>query len=226
MGDEQRLFPIIMPYASRAKEVKAFPLRIPWDVAELAYSVYSSRYGTSQSLSRLAERGGFHVSEMDDMLPDWRERCDTIQRQAAELERLRKENECFKEGLEPGKASAIINGMFELAHRYGHPRHSARHALTFLKQQMAASKQQAAELERLREENKRESALADHQAEGCDKMGATIKQQAERIKALENGLRQVLIDLFNLDKGGMCKLLRSVDDAERLLAAPQTKEKP
>lgn len=37
---------------------------VPWAVAEAAYAVYSRRYGTSQSLARLAERGGFSWSEL------------------------------------------------------------------------------------------------------------------------------------------------------------------
>lgn len=59
--------------------VKPHPLSIPWDIAELAYSVYSARYGRSQSLGRLAERGGFGPGEMDLFLPDWRERCEKRQ---------------------------------------------------------------------------------------------------------------------------------------------------
>ena len=59
------------------------PLTIPWSIAELAYSVYASKYGNSQSLERLAERGGFAPSEMDEFLPDWRLR--------EEVEQLRKE---------------------------------------------------------------------------------------------------------------------------------------
>jgi len=46
---------------------------IPWPVAELAYDVYSSRFGTSQTLERLAERGGFGACEMDALLPGWRD---------------------------------------------------------------------------------------------------------------------------------------------------------
>lgn len=49
------------------------PTSIPWHVADLAYSVYARRYGRSQSLERLAERGGFGPCEMDDFLPNWRE---------------------------------------------------------------------------------------------------------------------------------------------------------
>ncbi len=37
---------------------------IPWWLAEEAYKEYSKRYGTSQSLKRLAERGGFGRIEL------------------------------------------------------------------------------------------------------------------------------------------------------------------
>lgn len=40
------------------------PLTVPWSVAEAAYAVYSARYGGSQSLERLAERGGFGRDEL------------------------------------------------------------------------------------------------------------------------------------------------------------------
>jgi hypothetical protein len=66
----ERLFPI-----QSQRGAKPHPLQIPWDIAQLAYSVYSSRYGRSQSLERLAERGGFGPCEMDEFLPDWREQC-------------------------------------------------------------------------------------------------------------------------------------------------------
>src|SRR3990170_7433443 len=52
------------------------PLRIPWALAERAYSVYAGRYGRNQSLARLGERGGFAPSEMDEFLPGWREEAD------------------------------------------------------------------------------------------------------------------------------------------------------
>lgn len=54
------------------------PLQIPWAVAELAYSVYAGRYGTSQSLADLAGRGGFGPNEMDTFLPGWREMVSEI----------------------------------------------------------------------------------------------------------------------------------------------------
>ena len=69
-----KYFPIQAEYGARPH-----PMQVPWDVAELAYSVYAGLYGKGgQSLERLAERGGFGPSEMDAFLPDWRERCDRI----------------------------------------------------------------------------------------------------------------------------------------------------
>lgn len=71
-----RWFPIVTPAHHHDKDCKAYPPRIPWHVAELAYSVYAARWGGSQSLERLAERGGFHPGEMDEFLPNWRELAD------------------------------------------------------------------------------------------------------------------------------------------------------
>ena len=48
-------------------------IQIPWKVAERAYAEYSRRFGTYQSLERLAERGGFSEFEMDVFYPSWRE---------------------------------------------------------------------------------------------------------------------------------------------------------
>lgn len=89
MSDE-RMFPI-----QSQRGAKAHPLSIPWSVAELAYSVYAGLYGRSQSLERLAERGGFGPGEMDMFLPDWRERCDEIERLRAELTERTKERDEF-----------------------------------------------------------------------------------------------------------------------------------
>jgi hypothetical protein len=79
-----KLFPI-----QNERGARPHPLQIPWSVAELAYSVYSSRYGRQQTLERLSQRGGFGPSEMDEYLPDWRERCDTITALQAKLDFLK-----------------------------------------------------------------------------------------------------------------------------------------
>ncbi len=46
---------------------------------------YASKYGDSQSLKRLAERGGFAISEMDEYFPEWKEKTSIIKQLQAEL---------------------------------------------------------------------------------------------------------------------------------------------
>ena len=46
------------------------PCSIPWWLAEEAYKLYSKRFGTSQSLERLAERGGWGRAELLWLLGD------------------------------------------------------------------------------------------------------------------------------------------------------------
>ena len=78
-----KMFPIIP-----TRGVKPHPMSIPWSVAELAYSVYTANYGRDQTLVGLAERGGFHASEMDQLLPDWRERADVLMRMAKLIKQI------------------------------------------------------------------------------------------------------------------------------------------
>lgn len=85
---EPRMFPI-----QTKRGAKPHPLLIPWSVAELAYSVYAAQYGRSQTLERLAQRGGFGPGEMDEYLPDWRERCSEITTLTARLAAAEAENE-------------------------------------------------------------------------------------------------------------------------------------
>jgi hypothetical protein len=80
----EKLFPI-----QTQRGAAPHPLQIPWSIAEMAYSVYASRYGRSQSLERLAERGGFGPSEMDDLLPDWRAKTDVVCKLVAAVKDLR-----------------------------------------------------------------------------------------------------------------------------------------
>jgi hypothetical protein len=56
------------------------PTRIPWSVADKAYSVYSAHYGSDQTLERLAERGGFGWEEMDRFYPPWRNEVSEIEK--------------------------------------------------------------------------------------------------------------------------------------------------
>jgi hypothetical protein len=48
---------------------------IPYEVAEEAYKEYAAKYGTSQSLERLNERGGFGWAELAILLF---ERCKRL----------------------------------------------------------------------------------------------------------------------------------------------------
>lgn len=90
-----RWFPL---QVSRDKTTAPHPLRIPWPVAEKAYCVYAGKYGRSQTLERLAERGGFSGSEMDMLYPAWREEISAIAAAKAEGERI---------GYERGKADGV-----------------------------------------------------------------------------------------------------------------------
>lgn len=101
---QERVFPI-----QSERGAKPHPLKIPWSIAELAYSVYSGRYGRGQSLEELAERGGFGPGEMDMFVPDWREQCSYIatllsdraalQRRCGEMEKAEAENKVLKRQL-------------------------------------------------------------------------------------------------------------------------------
>lgn len=76
---------------------------IPWWVAEQAYIVYASKYGDSQSLERLAERGGFGIEEMDGFFPEWREKASVIDQLKARLTLAEEENQSF------GNVLAVIH---------------------------------------------------------------------------------------------------------------------
>jgi len=67
LADDTRPFPIQAEMSHRNNEgIFIYPKKssIPWWLAEEAYSFYSSKYGTGQSLERLAERGGFGRIEL------------------------------------------------------------------------------------------------------------------------------------------------------------------
>lgn len=86
-------------------EERTFPIcqvgiRIPWGVAEMAYLVYAKRYGTSQSLERLAERGGFYVEEMDEFYPAWRDALIGFAKLRTRAEKAEKDCASLKEMLE------------------------------------------------------------------------------------------------------------------------------
>ncbi len=65
MINDCKQFPIQSEYINKIHYPEC---TIPWWLAELAYKDYSKRYGTSQSLERLAERGGFGRLELVEHL--------------------------------------------------------------------------------------------------------------------------------------------------------------
>lgn len=68
-------------------------MRVPRDIIERAYGVYSSRYGRTQTLDRLCERGGFHEEVLDEFVPGWRDEMSAVVRaqDLAERDALRAE---------------------------------------------------------------------------------------------------------------------------------------
>lgn len=69
MSDDNRQFPIQGHYGVDNKiDNSVTRCHIPWWLAEIAYQEYSDRFGTSQSLERLAERGGFSRGELLTLL--------------------------------------------------------------------------------------------------------------------------------------------------------------
>ena len=60
--DDCRPFPIQEEHYSRLNQGKS--CTVPWWLAEIAYEDYTERFGTGQSLERMAERGGFSRSEL------------------------------------------------------------------------------------------------------------------------------------------------------------------
>ena len=67
----EKLFPLIREDKAYANKWEG-PLFIPWSIAEKAYKAYSKKYGTGQTMQRMADRGGFGVEEMDRFHPGWR----------------------------------------------------------------------------------------------------------------------------------------------------------
>ena len=64
-GDyDNRPFPIQGNYFDKTTQTRNWPCSIPWWLAEEAYKYYSSKFGNTQTLERLAERGGFGRKEL------------------------------------------------------------------------------------------------------------------------------------------------------------------
>lgn len=94
--DDNRWFPL-----QTDRQSAPGPMRIPWSVAEVAYGAYARRYGTDQSLQRLAERGGFSWGEMDELHPKWRE-------DVSEIARLRRGLACVERSAGEGFGAGVL----------------------------------------------------------------------------------------------------------------------
>lgn len=85
---------------------------IPWSIHLEAWGKYAKKWGGSQTAERLAERGGFHASGLDDFVPDWRERTSEIAELKAQCKMLEQENVELKriiaEGQEAIDPSSLV----------------------------------------------------------------------------------------------------------------------
>jgi len=69
--DDTRPFPIQGGARSNSPRTNDKRSTIPWWLAEEAYRCYTELYGRSQTLERLAERGGFGREELLFLLRSW-----------------------------------------------------------------------------------------------------------------------------------------------------------
>lgn len=72
---EQQMYPMIKEALEKAKQpIRWFRMQhgphIPWEVAEVLYAGYASAYGTSQTIERMNERGGFGWGEVQGIMKD------------------------------------------------------------------------------------------------------------------------------------------------------------
>jgi len=134
----EKMFPLQAGY--RDAKSAPHPLQIPWSVAEKAYCAYARRYGTRQSLERLAERGGFDGAEMDMLYPPWRE-------ESAELTTLRQRAEAAEASRDT--ARGVANAFRDTIER-ATGNHDAVHGLMILcesHEKLQAAERRVRELE-------------------------------------------------------------------------------
>lgn len=77
------------PFPIQSDRNRPAPNSCPWHIAERAYSVYAAANGTSQSIERIAQRGGFSALEMDFLCPGWVSEREHFNLMDAEINRLR-----------------------------------------------------------------------------------------------------------------------------------------
>ena len=65
-------------HTEKRAPVQGYPAGIPWWLHMEAYAAYSRKYRPQQALIEGGCRGGFHVNELDDFVPGWRDRIETF----------------------------------------------------------------------------------------------------------------------------------------------------
>jgi hypothetical protein len=78
------------PVAEKIAPVQGYTAGIPWSLHLEAYDAYCKRWSPQKALIEGGCRGGFHVDELDQFIPGWRDRVSEIGRlkaRVAELER-------------------------------------------------------------------------------------------------------------------------------------------
>lgn len=71
--------------------VQGYPAGIPWSVHMRAYENYVKKHGAQVALIDIVGRncrGGFHVGELDELLPGWRDEVEELGKLRAEVKRL------------------------------------------------------------------------------------------------------------------------------------------
>jgi hypothetical protein len=130
--------------------------------------------------------------EMDGVVDDLEEALTEIEALAAQLAEAERRIKQLETVLEPGKASAIVAAMFDLAQHYGHPAMSSKHALSFFEERLKV----LAEAER-REKEKDEALERAADTFANLKDGLRLLNHptmAEACRIAEDGTRAALQD--------------------------------
>lgn len=77
--------------------VQGYTPGIPWSLHLEAYDAYCKKWGRQQALIEGGCRGGFHVGELDDFIPGWRERVSEITALRNEVAALLAERDALRE---------------------------------------------------------------------------------------------------------------------------------
>lgn len=60
-------------FTSKRAPVQGYAAGIPWAMHMRAYDAYCKEHGAQKAMIEGGCRGGFHVAELDDLIPGWRE---------------------------------------------------------------------------------------------------------------------------------------------------------